>query len=70
MPQKSYIAKKKEMIERSFKKCGISIAADGSEEFEIHLEGLEDYRVCVSADDSSDMEADPFDHLSNDDEMI
>ena len=27
------LAKKKEMIERSFKKCGISIAADGSEDF-------------------------------------
>ena len=27
------LAKKKEMIERSLKKCGISIAADGSEDF-------------------------------------
>ena len=56
---------------------------DGSEDFEIQLEGLEDYQVnlddlsdnedpfvCVSADDSSDMEADPFDHLSDNDEMI
>ena len=28
---------------KSFKKCGISVAADGSEDFEIHLEGLDNY---------------------------
>ena len=51
--------------------------------FEIHLEGLEDYQVncddlsdsedpfvCISDDDSSDMETDPSDHLSDNDEMI
>ena len=51
--------------------------------FEIHLEGLEDYQVnhddlsdsedpfvCVSDDDSNDMETDPFDRLSDNDEMI
>ena len=36
------------MIERSFKKCGISVAADGSEDFEIHLEGVENYRVTTN----------------------
>ena len=39
------LAKNKEMIVRSFKKCGISVATDGSEDFEVHLEGLEDYQV-------------------------
>ena len=33
------LAKNQEMIVRSFKKCGISIAADGSEDFEVHLGG-------------------------------
>ena len=33
------LSKNKEMIVRSFKKCGISVAADGSENSEIHLEG-------------------------------
>ena len=70
------------MIVRSFKKCGISIAADGSEDFEVHLEGLEDYQVnrddCndsedpfadLSDDNSYDMEADPFSHLSDSDDI-
>ena len=35
----------KEIAVRAFKKCGISVAADGSENYEIHLEGLEDYEV-------------------------
>ena len=38
------LSKNKDMVERSFKKCGISVAADGSEDFEIHLEGMENYR--------------------------
>lgn len=49
---------------RAFKKCGISTAADGSEDFEIHLEGLEDY-TC-SLDDMEAEEGDPFADLSDD----
>ena len=37
------ISSNKEMIVRSFKKCGISVAADGSEDSEIHIEGLESW---------------------------
>ena len=37
------LSTKEEMIIRSFKKCGVSVAADGSEDFAIHLEGVEDY---------------------------
>ena len=48
----------KEIAVRAFKKCGISVAADGSENYEIHLEGLEDYEVDVG-DTISDDE-DPF----------
>ena len=32
-----------EMIVRSFKKCGISVSADGSEDDDIHIQGLVDY---------------------------
>ena len=42
--------KNKEMIVRSFKKCEISVAPDGSEDSEIHLEGLEDYQVNPNRD--------------------
>lgn len=47
---------------RSFKKCGISTAADGSEDFEIHLEGLEDYEFNGNDIDMDD--GDPFADLS------
>ena len=77
------LAKNKEIVVRSFKKCGISVAPDGSEDTEIHLEGLEDYQVNPNRDidDCSDnedpfanlsgdeVEIDPFDQLSDDDEL-
>ena len=44
---------------RSLKKCGICTAADGSEDFEIHLEGMEDYKVNMEESAESDDE-DPF----------
>lgn len=49
----------REMVTRSFKKCGISTAAYGSEDFQIHLEGMEDYKVNMEESDKSDDE-DPF----------
>lgn len=39
------VSSNKEMVCRSFKKCGISVAIDGSEDDQIHIEGLEDYSV-------------------------
>ena len=61
------LVEKEEMIIRSFKKCGISVAADGSEDFEIHLEGLGDYQVNQDAEFSTDSDEDPFADLSTDD---
>ncbi len=37
------MCKNEDMSVRVFKKCGIFTAADGSEDFEIHVEGLENY---------------------------
>ena len=56
----------KEIAVRSFKKCGISVAADGSEDFEIHLEGqgLEDYKIAEMDDHSN---SDPFADASGSD---
>ena len=34
-----------EMIVRSFKKCGIALAVDGSEDEEINIQGIDDYTV-------------------------
>lgn len=39
------LSQNKEMTVRVFGKCGISIAADGSEDFDIHIEGLSEYSV-------------------------
>ena len=39
------ISGKKEMIIRSFKKCGISVDIDGSEDDQINIEGLENFEV-------------------------
>ena len=51
-----------EMIIRSFRKCGISVAIDGSEDSDININGLENYSV-ESDDDVTDEdpeEEDPF----------
>ena len=37
------VSAKKDMVVRSFKKCGISVAIDGSKDSEIHINGLKDY---------------------------
>lgn len=60
------LEKNEEMINRIFKKCGISITADDYENSEIHLEGLKDYQVNYDIDDCSDSE-DLFADLSGDD---
>ena len=39
------LVKHKEMIIRSFQKCGISVPIDVSEDNQIHIQGLEDYAV-------------------------
>ena len=40
-----------EMVIRSFRKCGISVAINGSEDSSININGLEKY--CVESDDES-----------------
>ena len=59
------LATNEEIVIRSFKKCGISVAADGSEDFEIHLEDVEDYQVNQEDEFSSDSE-DPLSANSSD----
>ena len=42
----SEMLKKEDMISRSFKKCGITLALDGSENADLNIiEGLEDYKM-------------------------
>ena len=59
------LSQRKEIAVRALKKCGISTAADGSEDFEIHLEGVEDYKFTMDCAED-DIEDDPFANLSDD----
>lgn len=53
------LSSKKEMIIRSFEKCGLSVAVDGSEDDKINIEGIDEYSIPDEEDDESDDE-DPF----------
>ena len=37
-----------DMVVRSFKKCGISLSLDGSENGEIHIESIEEYELSTA----------------------
>jgi len=50
-------------IERSFRKCGITVAIDGSEDHDINIRGLVNYQVQLSVT-TSDM--DPLDPSGSD----
>lgn len=52
------ISADKEMIIRSFKKCGISLPVEGSGDSQIHAQGLEDY--AVEEDDGDYTDGGPF----------
>ena len=41
----SEMSRKEDMISRSFKKCGITLALDGSENADLSIDGLEDYEM-------------------------
>ena len=50
------VSSNRDMIVRSFQKCGISVAIDGSEDHLICIEGLGNYRVNPYPVDNSDTE--------------
>ena len=63
-----------ETVKRSFRKCGIALPIDGSEDADIHLEGTIDYTVgtnrdndqsdsasLLDEDDLAEVNEDPFD---------
>ena len=39
------VGSSRDMVVRSFKKCGISLSLDGSENGEVHIEGIENYEM-------------------------
>ena len=48
----------RELVTRSFKKCGISVAVDGTDNVQICIEGLDNYSVEDSEDKLTNK--DPF----------
>lgn len=63
------MSQKKEMVQRAFKKCGISLSIDGSQDAAIKIHGIEGYIVHnVSVDSDSESEEDLFELDSSDDE--
>ena len=48
----SHVCSKKEMIQRSFKKCGLNNALDGSENGLVNIEGLPEYAMPRIDDDA------------------
>ena len=45
------VSANKDAVVRGFKKCGISVAIDGSEDDEINIKGFENYKVESDNDD-------------------
>ena len=56
------VASNVNMVIRSYRKCGIPVAIDGSEDDDINIEGLAEYSVRSDSSDSeaTDEESDPF----------
>ena len=61
------VCAKPEMIIRSFRKCGISVAVDGSEDEVININGVDDYTV-GSIESSDDDDIDTNDENGDDNE--
>jgi len=56
----------KEIVIHCFKKCGTAVAIDGSEDSEIHIEGIDDY-IIEDEEDKESTDEDPFAEIENED---
>ena len=54
-----------DMVARSFKKCGISLSLDGSENGEIHIESIEEYEL-PTANEITEFELDSESEIEDD----
>ena len=55
----------RDMIIRGFRKCGISVAVDGSDDDDVNIKGLENYQVDSDDDDPFLSEDDSFEDESD-----
>ena len=70
----SKVGKMKDLIIRSFKKCGLSVVLDGSENDEVNIEGLssafvQDNEYVLDDDDESEKENEDKDNAENEEEF-
>ena len=64
------VSAKKEMVIRSFRKCGISVPIDGSNDEDINISSLPNYKVGEEEEREHEKleESDPFESDSDGDE--
>ena len=59
----------RDMVVRSFKKCGISLSLDGSKNGEIHIESIEEYKL-PRANEITEFELDSESEIENDEDYF
>ena len=59
------VGSNRDMVVRSFKKCGISLSLDGSENGEIHIESIEEYEL-PTASEITEFELDSESEIEDD----
>ena len=64
----SKVGKMKDSIIRSFKKCGLSVALDGSKNDEVNIEGLPEYQILSAFVQDNEYVLDDDDESEKEDE--
>ena len=57
-----------EQVTKAFKRCGMLNAVDGSEDHEIHVQGIDDYEIGESSDEEDEGSDSDSDESSSDDD--
>ena len=63
------VGSNRDMVVRTFKKCGISLSLDGSENGEIHIESIEEYEL-PTASKITEFELDSESEIEDDEDNL
>ena len=61
------VGSNRDMVVRSFKKCGISLSLDGSENGEVHIESIKEYEL-PTANEITEFELDSESEIEDDED--
>ena len=61
------VGSNRDMVVRSFKKCGISLSLNGSENREIHIESIAEYKL-TTANEITEFELDSETEIEDDED--